>query len=248
MQLQLRARHDHRTARKIDPLSKQVLTETALFAFQHVRQRFQRPLIGTSDHAAAAAIVEQRIHRFLQHPLFVAHDNIGRAQFDQSLQTVVAVNHTAIKIVQIRRCKPAAIQWHQGAQLRRNHRHNSEDHPFRAVARFQKAFNHFQALDDFFRLQLTRGFFEIRAQLLGFRFQIDRRQHFADRFCTDIGGKCIHTERVLRVHIFFFGHHLTIGQIGQTRLDHHIIFKIQHAFQITKRHIQHQANPRWQRL
>ena len=150
MQLQLWARHDHRTARKIDPLSKQVLTETALFAFQHVRQRFQRPLIGTGDHAAAAAIVEQRIHRFLQHPLFVAHDNIGRAQFDQSLQTVVAVNHTAIKIVQIRRCKPAAIQWHQGAQLRRNHRHNSEDHPFRAVARFQKAFNHFQALDDFF--------------------------------------------------------------------------------------------------
>ena len=38
MQLQFRTDNDHRTPRIIDTLAKKVLTETALLAFQHVRQ------------------------------------------------------------------------------------------------------------------------------------------------------------------------------------------------------------------
>src|SRR5262249_47236989 len=74
MQLELRTDHDHRAARIVDALTQQVLPEAALLAFEHVGKRFQRPLVGASDHASAAAVVEQRVHGLLQHPLFVADD------------------------------------------------------------------------------------------------------------------------------------------------------------------------------
>ena len=110
MQLQFRADDDDRTARIIDALAEQVLAEAALLAFEHVGQRLQRPLVGAGDDAAAAAIVEQRIDRFLQHALFVAHDDVGRAQLDQALQPVVAVDDAAVEIVEIGGGEPAAIQ------------------------------------------------------------------------------------------------------------------------------------------
>src|SRR5688572_29329273 len=59
VKFQLRADNNHRTARVIDTLSKQVLTETSLLALQCAGKRFQRAIIRSAKHAAAAAIVEQ---------------------------------------------------------------------------------------------------------------------------------------------------------------------------------------------
>ena len=101
MQFQFRTGHNHRTAREVDAFTQKVLTETTLFTFQHVRKRFQRTLVGASDHAATTAVVEQRIYRFLQHPLFVTNDDVRCAQFNQTLQTIVPVDHTTVKVVQI---------------------------------------------------------------------------------------------------------------------------------------------------
>ena len=123
MQLEFRTDHDHRTAGIVDALAEQVLAEAALLALQHVGERLQRTLVGAGDDAAAAAIVEQRVDRFLQHALFVAHDDVRRLQLDQALQAVVAVDDAAIEIVQVRRREAAAIQRHQRTQLRRDHRH-----------------------------------------------------------------------------------------------------------------------------
>ena len=114
-----RTGHDHRTARIVDALAEQVLAEAALLALEHVGQRLQRTLVGTGDHAAAAAVVEQRINGFLQHALFVADDDVRRAQFDQALQAVVAVDHAAIEIVEIRGRKAATVERHQRAQFGR---------------------------------------------------------------------------------------------------------------------------------
>src|SRR5690606_15073281 len=103
VQLQLGAHGDDRTARVVDALAQQVLTEAALLALQHVGQRLQRTLVGAGDDAAAAAVVEQGVDRLLQHPLFVADDDVGRAQLDQALQAVVPVDDPAIQVVQVRR-------------------------------------------------------------------------------------------------------------------------------------------------
>ena len=158
VQLELRTGHNHRTTREVDAFAQEVLTETTLLAFEHVRQGFQRAFVLPGDHPAPTAIVEQGINRFLQHALFVAHNDVGRAQFNEALQTVVAVDHTTIKIVQIRSRKTAAIQRHQGAQLRWDHWDHSQDHPLWTVARFNEALNDFQALDDLLWLQFTGGF------------------------------------------------------------------------------------------
>ena len=78
VQLELRADHDHRAAGIVDALAEQVLAEPALLALEHVGQRLQRALVGARDDAAAAAIVEQRVDRLLQHPLLVADDDVRR--------------------------------------------------------------------------------------------------------------------------------------------------------------------------
>jgi len=101
VQLECRTDHNHGTAGVVDAFAEQVLAETALLALDHVGQRLQLALVGTGDRLAAPAVVEQRIHRFLQHALFVAHDDVGRVQVEQALETVIAVDDAAIQVVQV---------------------------------------------------------------------------------------------------------------------------------------------------
>ena len=113
VELQFGTDHDDGTAGIIDALAEQVLAEAALLAFERIGERFERAVVGATQHAAAAAVVEQRVHGFLQHALFIAHDDVGRVQLDQLLQPVVAVDDAAIEVVQIGGGETAAIQRHQ---------------------------------------------------------------------------------------------------------------------------------------
>src|SRR6202521_3001043 len=117
MQLELWTNHNHRAAGIIDALAEQVLTEAAALALDHVGERLQRTLVSTRHRLAAAAVVEQRVDRLLQHALLIAHDNFRRLQLEQTLQSVVAVDDAAIQIVQIRSRKTATVERHQRAQV-----------------------------------------------------------------------------------------------------------------------------------
>jgi hypothetical protein len=114
VQAQVRAHHDDRTAGVVHALAEQVLAETALLALEGVGERFQRAVVGAAQHAAAAAVIEQRVDGFLQHALFVAHDHVRGVQLDQLLQPVVAVDHAAVQVVQIGGGEASAIERHQG--------------------------------------------------------------------------------------------------------------------------------------
>jgi hypothetical protein len=94
----------------------------------------------------------KRVDGFLQHTLFVADDDVRRAQFDQALQAVVPVDDAAIQIVQIRGRKTTAIQGNQRAQFRRQNRDDIQNHPFRASAGGNKRLDQFQALNEFLTL------------------------------------------------------------------------------------------------
>jgi hypothetical protein len=122
VQLELRTDHDDRTAGVVDALAQQVLAEAAALALDHVGQRLQRALVGAGHGLAATAVVEQRIDGFLQHALFVAHDDVRRLQFEQALQAVVAVDDAAVEVVQVGGRETAAVQRHQRTQVRRQHR------------------------------------------------------------------------------------------------------------------------------
>ena len=191
VQLQFRTDHDDRTAGIVDALAQQVLAEAALLALQHVGERLQRALVGAGDDAAAAAIVEQRIHRFLQHALFVAHDDVRRLQFDQALEAVVAVDDAAIQVVQVGGREAAAIQRHQRAQFRRDHRHDLQDHPFRAIAGIDEGFDHLQALDQLLLLFAAGDFGHVAADFVAQLFQVDGGQQLADGFGADLGGEAV---------------------------------------------------------
>src|ERR1041385_2606157 len=110
MQAQFGTDHDHRTAGIVDALAEQVLPEAALLALEHVGQRLQRTLVGAGDDAAAAAVVEQRIDRFLQHSLLVVDDDLGRAEVEQALEAVVSVDHAPVEVVQVRCREAAAVE------------------------------------------------------------------------------------------------------------------------------------------
>ncbi len=95
------ADHDHGTPRVVHALAQQVLPEAPLLALDHVGKGFQRALVGTGNRTTAAAVIQQCIHRFLQHALFVAHNDVGRIQVQQTLEAVVAVNHAPIQVIQV---------------------------------------------------------------------------------------------------------------------------------------------------
>src|SRR5205823_2266310 len=110
VELELGADHDDRTAGVVDALAEEVLAEAALLALEGVGERLQRTVVRALEHAAAAAVVEERVDRFLQHALLVAHDDIGRAELEQLLEAVVAVDDAAVEVIEIRRGEAAAVQ------------------------------------------------------------------------------------------------------------------------------------------
>ena len=129
VQLQLGTDDDHRAPRVIDALAEEILTETALLALEQIRQRLQRALVRARDRLAATTVVEEGVDRLLQHPLLVADDDLWRVQLQEALETVIAVDHAAVEIVQVRRRETATIQRHERTQIRRQHRQRRQHHP-----------------------------------------------------------------------------------------------------------------------
>ncbi len=182
VQLEVGTNHDDRTAGVVHALAQQVLAEAALLALQRVGQRLQRTIVGATQHAATASVVEERIHGFLQHALFVAHNHFRRVQVHQLLQPVVAVDHATIQVVQIGRGEAAAIQWNQGTQLRRDHRDHVQDHPLRLVAALAEGLDHLQALGILQTLLHRRLRAHLLAQLARHRFHFHALQQLLDGF------------------------------------------------------------------
>ena len=248
MQLQLRAHHDHRTAGVVHALAEQVLAEAALLALQHVGQRLQRPLVGAGDGPAAAAVVEQSIHRLLQHALLVADDDIRRAQFDQPLQTVVAVDDAAVQVVEVGRGEAAAIQRHQRAQLRRNDGDDRHDHPLRPVAGLDERLHDLQPLGELLRLQLGLRLRDFLLQLVTQLLQIDAGQHLADGLRADTGGEAIQSVLVLCRQILLLRQQLPLLQGRQAGLGDDVGLEVEHPLDILQRHVEEQADTGRQRL
>ncbi len=181
VELQLRADDDDGAARVVDALAQQVLPEAALLALQRVGQRLQRPVVGALQHAAAAAVVEERVHRLLEHALLVAHDDLGRAQLEQLLQPVVPVDDAAVEVVQVRRRETSAVQGDERAQLRRNDRDDVEDHPLGPVPGAAERVADLQPLRRLLALDLRGLGLHDHAELFREHVHVDPLQQLLDR-------------------------------------------------------------------
>ena len=247
MQLELRADHDDRAARVVDALAQQVLTETAALALDHVGQRLQGALVGAGHGLAATTVVEQRVNRFLQHALFIAHDDLGRLELEQTLETVVAVDDPAIEIVQVGGGKTSAIERHQRAQFGRQHRQDLKHHPLGLDARTLEALEHLQALGELLDLGFRRGRAELFMQPGDIAVDVDRAQQIAHAFGTHDGAEVIAVLFGLGEEIVF-GEQLAALERGHARLDDHIGLEIEHPLDVAQRHVEHHAQTRRQRL
>src|SRR4029077_14877383 len=127
VELELRPNDDDRAARVVDALAEQVLAEPALLALQHVGQRLEAMVAGPGDRPAAAAVVDERVARLLEHPLLVADDDLRGSQLEQSLEPVVAVDDAAVEVVQVGRGEAAAIELDHRPEVRRDDRQDGQD-------------------------------------------------------------------------------------------------------------------------
>ena len=204
MQFQGRTNNDYRTARVVNALTEQILTETTLLALEHIGDRLQRTIARARYRTTAATVVEERVDRFLQHALFVVHDDLRSTEIEQTLQAVVTVDHTTIEVVQVGRCETATIELHHRAQIGRNNRDNIEDHIGRLILRMQECIDDLQTLDGLGAL-LAFARSDHFAQLFSGCFKIDRVEQVAYRFSTHA------TTEVLGVVRAHFAIELLIG-------------------------------------
>ena len=249
VQLEFGTDHDHRTSGVVHALAEQVLAEAALLALQRVGERLQRPVVGATQNAAAASVVEQSVDRFLQHALFVAHDDFGSVQVHQLLQPVVAVDDAAVKIVQIGGGKASAIQWNQRTQLGWNHRQHVQNHPLRLVAALAEGLDHLQPLG-ILQALLQRGFvLHLLAQFGGQRIDFNALQKFLDRFRAhhglEAGGAILLVEFAILCFVlddFALFHRRVAG------IDDDIGLEVENRFQIAQGNIEQMPDAAGQSL
>src|SRR5579864_8717784 len=248
MELELRTDHNHRAARIIHALAEQVLAEAALLALERIGKRFERAVVGAAQHAAAAAVIEQRVDGFLQHALLIADDHVRRVQLDQLLQPVIAVDHAAVEIVQIGGGKTAAIQRHQRAQLGRDHRNHVQDHPLRLVARFAERFDHPQPLGELQFLLLRRLGLHLFANLFAQRLDVDLLEQLLDSLGAHHGDE-FSGEFLIELPLALVADHFTARKPRHLAwIDDHESLEIKHALEFPQGDVQQVADARGQSL
>ncbi|RML80683.1 hypothetical protein ALQ89_06468 [Pseudomonas amygdali pv. tabaci] len=247
VQTQGRTYGNYRTARVVNALTEQVLTETTLLTLDHVSQGLQRTLVGTCDRTTATTVVEQRIDRFLQHALFVAHDDVGSRQIQQTLQTVVTVDHSTIQIVEVGRRETATVKRNQRTQIWRQNRQNGQHHPLREVAGTLEGFHQFQTLGQLLDFGFGIGLRNFFTQTANFVLQINSVQQFADSLGTHAGVEVI-TELFKGFEVLLVVQQLTFFKGSHAWIDNDIALEVENALDITQGHVHQQADTGRQRF
>src|SRR5437660_7605413 len=250
VQLQLRPHYDHRAARVVHALAEQVLAETPAFALDHVGERFQGALVGAGHRLAAAAVVQERIHRFLEHSLLVPDDDLGRLKLEEALEAVVAVDDAAVQVVQVGGREAPSVQGHQRPQLGRQHRQHFHDHPVRLDAGLLETFEHFEAFGELLDLGVGAGSLELLPQGIDLLVQVDRAQQLAN----PLGA---HARREIVTVLLDLGEVVLLGEelgpldlvvVDHARVGDDVGFEVEHALDVPERHVEHEAEARGQAL
>ena len=165
------------------------MAEAALLALERIAEGFERAIVGATKNAATAAVIKERVHGFLKHALFVAHDDVRRAELHELLQPVVAVDDAAIEVVEVRGGEAAAIEGHERTQFGRQDRDDVENHPLGLVAALAEGFENLEALGVLDALLERRIGLHFLAQLVGELFDFDAAQKFLDGFGAHLGER-----------------------------------------------------------
>ncbi len=152
---QLRTDNDNGTSGIVNTLTEEVLTEAALLTFQHIGKGLECTVIGAGYRSAMSAVVDEGVHSFLKHTLFIADDDIGRVELKHSAQTVITVDDTAVEVIEVRSCISSAVEHNHRTDIGRDDRNDGHDHPFGAVAGEAECLDNFETLE---KLDTLLGF------------------------------------------------------------------------------------------
>ena len=128
VQLQTRTNDDDRTGRVVNALTEQVLAETTLLTLQHVGEALGGTARRTRGRAAVTTVVDQGVNGLLQHAAFVVHDDRGAVRLEQLLETVVAVDHVTVEVVQVTGGLTSTVELHHRTQVRWDDGKDLQDH------------------------------------------------------------------------------------------------------------------------
>ena len=247
VELELGSDDDDGTARIIDALAEEVLTETALLALEHVTEGLKRAVARTGDGTTMAAVVEERVDRFLQHALFVANDDLRRFELEEVFKPVVAVDDATIKIVEVGGGETSALERNERPEIRRDDGQSVEDHPIRTRARLEEALGELETLGQFGLGRLALGLLHLLLQILDQCTEVDALEKLLQRLGTHAGSE------VLAVLLLGFAEFGLVEQLagleaGVTRVDDEVILVIDDALELLRREIEHKAESRWRAL
>ena len=127
------------------------------------------------------------------------------------MEAVVAVDDTAVEIVQVTGGKTTTIQLHHRAQIGRDNGQRGQHHPFRAVAALTEVLHHPQALGGLLAALFAAGRADLFAQFLGHLVQVDLGDNVTHRFGAHAGGKDI-APAVGQFTVAIFGEQLALFQ------------------------------------
>ena len=182
--LEVRPDHDDGTARIVDALSEKVLAETPLLAAQKVRQALERAVACAEHGLSAAAVVNESVHRFLQHPLFIAHDDLRRFELLELAQAVVAVYDPAVEVVEVGGRETSAVKLHHRTKVRRDDGQHGKDHPFGTRIALTEILRHLKPLDEL-PLFLARTLGYLLAELVDERVDVYLAKQRIDALSAD---------------------------------------------------------------
>ncbi len=238
--LQLGTDDDNASSRVVDTLAQKVLAETSGFTLQHIGEGLEGTVAGTCDRAASAAVVNQGIDGFLKHALLVADDDIGRAELQKSLQTIVSVDDPAVQVVEVGSREAAAVQLYHGTDIGGNDGDAVQNHPGGRIAGLAESLDHLDALDDAGPLLACR-LIHLGGQLLIFFFHVDLAQQILDGLGTHTGAEAA-SPFIPGFLIFLLGQNLFVLQICGSLVQDNIGSEVKDLLQHLRGNVEDQTH------
>ena len=113
-------------------------------------------------------------------------DRLRSLDFDDSLQSVVSIDDSSVKVVEVGGRKSSTVELNHWAKLWADDRHYFQDHPVWSRLGHQEGFDEFESLDGS-GSALTGGLNDFDAKLSGSSVEVNSLEEFLDGISADVG-------------------------------------------------------------
>jgi len=234
---------DDTPSRVVHTLAEEILTETALLPSQEIRQALERTVTISPNRPRTPTVVDKSVHRFLQHSFLVPENDIRSLDFNEFLQTVVAVDYPAVEVIEVRGCKASTIQRYQGTKVGRDHRNHVQNHPFRAVIGMSKCLHNLKTLESFL-FALNGGLHaDLKPEFSREFLRIDFCEELMNSRSTHPGSNLAPLFKVIPQ--FLLSDDVTLGDRSGSRVQHKVSLIIKYSLQISHTDAEKVADPGW---